>query len=216
VTIRAVLWDNDGVLVDSESLYLQATRELLDRVGIALDRETFVELSLRQGRSCFVLAERAGLDAGRIEQLRAARDCRYAELLRAGVAVRPGIPTCLSALAGRVRMAVVTSSSADHFELIHARTDLRGYFEFVLTGDETPRHKPHPDPYRMAAARLALDPSECLAIEDTERGLAAAVAAGMRCAVFPHELTRGGDFAAAWRVLADASEVPGLIEVQLS
>jgi HAD superfamily hydrolase (TIGR01509 family) len=211
VTIRAVLWDNDGVLVESEPLYLQATRELLAQVGIALDRETFCELSLRQGRSCFALAEQAGVGGARIEELRAARDRRYAELLRAGVEIRPGIPSCLSSLAGRVRMAVVTSSSADHFELIHTRTDLRGYFEFVLTGEETPRHKPHPDPYRMAAARLGLDPAECLAIEDTERGLASAVAAGLRCAVFPHELTRGGDFAAAWRVLADARELPELI-----
>lgn len=209
--IRAVLWDNDGVLVDSEALYFQASRELLAQAGIELTREAFVELSLRQGRSCFALAEQAGLPAARVESLRSARDRRYADLLRAGVPVRPGVAPCLAALAGRVRMAVVTSSSPDHFELIHARTSLRDYFEFVLTGDETPLHKPHPEPYRMAAARLGLDPAECLAIEDTERGLQSAVAAGMRCAVIPHELTRGGNFASAWRVLDHALEVPDLV-----
>jgi HAD superfamily hydrolase (TIGR01509 family) len=211
VTLRAVLWDNDGVLVETESLYFQATRELLDSAGIELPRDVFIELSLRQGVSCFVLAERAGVPPGEIEALRQARDRRYAELLRAGVALQPGVAPCLAALHGRVRMAVVTSSSADHFELIHARTALRGYFEFVLTGEETPRHKPHPDPYRMAAARLGVDPAECLAIEDTERGLASAVAAGMRCAVIPHALTSGGDFSAAWRVLEHALQVPDLV-----
>jgi HAD superfamily hydrolase (TIGR01509 family) len=207
----AVLWDNDGVLVDTEALYLQASRELLATAGIELSRETFIDLSLRQGRSCFALAEQAGLPPERIETLRLARDRRYADLLRAGVPVRPGVAPCLAALAGRVRMAVVTSASADHFELIHARTSLGGYFEFVLTGDETPLHKPHPEPYRMAAERLGVDPAECLAIEDTERGLRSAVAAGMRCAVIPHELTRGGDFSAAWRVLEHALQVPELV-----
>jgi HAD superfamily hydrolase (TIGR01509 family) len=211
VKVRAVLWDNDGVLVDSELLYFQASRELLAQAGIPLSRETFIDLSLRQGRSCFALAEQAGISAQRIESLRAARDLRYAELLRAGVPVRPGVSPCLAALAGRVRMAVVTSASPEHFELIHARTALRDYFEFVLTGDETPLHKPHPEPYRMAAARLGVEPAECLAIEDTERGLQSAVAAGMRCAIIPHELTRGGDFASAWRVLEHALEVPDLV-----
>jgi HAD superfamily hydrolase (TIGR01509 family) len=216
VNFRAVLWDNDGVLVESEPLYFQATRESLGSAGIALSREAFIELSLRQGISCFVLAERAGLARGEIEALQRARDRRYEQLLRAGVALQPGIAPCLAALHGRVRMAVVTSSSVDHFELIHARTSLRDYFEFVLTGEETPRHKPHPDPYRMAAARLGIDPAECLAIEDTERGLASAVAAGMRCAVIPHELTSGGDFSAAWRVLEHALEVPDLVGPLLS
>ena len=197
-------------LVESEPLYFQATRELLAQAGIELSRETFIDLSLRQGRSCFALAEPAH-SPGQIESLRLARDRRYAELLAAGVPVRPGVGECLSALAGRVRMAVVTSSSPDHFELIHARTSLRSHFEFVLTGDETPLHKPHPAPYRMAAERLGLDPAECLAIEDTERGLQSAVAAGMRCAVIPHELTRGGSFASAWRVLAHALEVRDLV-----
>jgi HAD superfamily hydrolase (TIGR01509 family) len=210
--IRAVLWDNDGVLVESEPLYFQATRELLDRAGIALSREAFIEISLRQGRSCFALAEQAGLALERIEALRLERDRRYAELLAAGVVVRPGVGECLARLAGRVRMAVVTSSSPDHFALIHARTSFRPFFEFVLTGEDTPRHKPHPDPYLLAAARLGLEPAECLAIEDTERGLQSAVAAGMRCAVIPHDLTLGGDFAAAWQVLEHARLVPGLVE----
>jgi HAD superfamily hydrolase (TIGR01509 family) len=212
VTVRALLWDNDGVLVDTEGLYFQATRELLSAVGIALERDAYVELSLRRGLSCFVLAEQAGLPPEQIDALRAARDHRYEALLRNGVPLRAGVEASLAALHGRVRMAVVTSTSPDHFALIHAGTRLQRYFEFVLTGADTPRHKPHPEPYLLAAARLGIAPEECLAIEDTERGLESAVAAGMRCAVIPHELTAGGDFSAAWRVLESASQVPELIE----
>jgi HAD superfamily hydrolase (TIGR01509 family) len=207
-----LLWDNDGVLVDTEALYLQATRELLATVGIALERDAYVELSLRRGLSCFVLAEQAGLPLERIEALRAARDRRYEVLLRNGAPVCAGVEASLAALHGRVRMAVVTSTRPDHFALIHASTKLPRYFEFVLTGEDTVHHKPHPEPYLRAAARLGVAPEECLAIEDTERGLESAVAAGMRCAVIPHELTAGGDFSAAWRVLDSASQVPELIE----
>jgi HAD superfamily hydrolase (TIGR01509 family) len=211
LSIRAILWDNDGVLVDSEALYFRASREVLASAGVELDRDTFADLSLRQGVSCFVLAEQAGFPLERIRALHALRNQRYAELLRAGVPVRAGVEASLAALHGRVRMAVVTSSSPDHFQLIHARTALTPYFEFVLTGDDTPLHKPHPEPYRLAAARLGLEPGECLAIEDTERGLASAVAAGMRCAVIPHELSERGDFSRAWRILESAAGVPGLI-----
>ena len=210
--IAALLWDNDGVLVDTEALYFQATRELLGEAGLELNRELYREISLRQGRSCFDLALDAGLDPERVERLRLRRNDRYTDLLAAGVTVRPGIRDCLDALHGRFPMAIVTSSRLDHFEVAHSRTGLLRYFEFTLTPADYRRHKPHPDPYRTAAERLGVAPGRCLAIEDTERGLHSAVAAGMRCLVFPHELTRDGDFSAARRVVHSAGEIVSAID----
>jgi HAD superfamily hydrolase (TIGR01509 family) len=211
--IGAVFWDNDGVLVDSEKLYLQASRELLREAGIELTHEQFLELSLRQGRSVFVLATEAGVAPERVEALREQRNRRYAELLRGGVEVMPGVRDALQRLRGQVDMAIVTSSQPDHFELIHARTELLEHFEFVLTGADFTRFKPHPEPYLMAAERLGLAPEQCLVIEDTRRGLTSALAAGMRCAVIPHALTRDEDFSGAWQVLQSADQVPPLLEV---
>jgi HAD superfamily hydrolase (TIGR01509 family) len=109
-------------------------------------------------------------------------------------------------------MGIVTSSRRDHFELIHARCDLLGYFDFVLTSDELPRVKPHADPYLMAVARSGLTAGECVAVEDSERGLEAASAAGIRCVMIPTPLTRGGNFAAAARVVDRISDVPAALE----
>jgi transcriptional regulator with XRE-family HTH domain len=135
--LKAIFWDNDGVLVDTEGLYFEATRATLARAGFALTSAHYADLSLRQGRSVFELV-RDAFDAPAIEILRAARNARYAELLAAGVPALDGVEAVLGALHGRLSMGVVTSSNPEHFEIIHRTTGLLGYFDFVL-----PRHGAH-------------------------------------------------------------------------
>lgn len=210
--IEAILWDNDGVLVDTEPLYLRANREILAEIGIEIDDDAYRELSLKQGRSVFSLAEARGMSAGGVASLKARRDDRYASLIDDGVEILDGIPECLASLRGRVRMAIVTSSTRRHFDRIHVQTGLLEYFEFSVAAGDYERHKPHPDPYLMGAERLGLPPDRCLAIEDTERGLVSAAAAGMPCLVIPRPLSRDGDFGAAHSVLEGASDVVGAFD----
>jgi HAD superfamily hydrolase (TIGR01509 family) len=205
--IQAILWDNDGTLVDTEPLYFQATREALAAVGVELTEQLYVRISLGEGRSMFDLAIERGVSAGDVERLREERNARYAELLDAGVPVRPGICECLSALAGQVRMGIVTSSMRDHFTRMHAETALLSYFDFVLTREDFERTKPAPDSYLTAAARHALDPARCLAIEDSLRGVVAAKRAGMQCWVLPTSLMPPAGFPEADRVLSSAREL---------
>ena len=208
-----VLFDNDGVLVDTEPLFLRATQELLATVGVALEAEVYREISLVRGESVFDLAQAKGVSAGAIRELRARRDARYAELIRSGVEVLPGVRSTLQRLRGVRRLAIVTSSGRSHFEDIHRQTDLLGHFEFVLTEGDYERHKPHPDPYLAAAVRFGVEPERCLVIEDTQRGLAAAHAAGMRCIVIPQALSRGSDFRRAERVLDSMEQLVDLLEL---
>jgi len=210
--LDAILFDNDGVLVDTEPLFLRATRELLATVGIAVDAEVYRQVCLVRGASVFDLAAERGLAADEILALRERRDARYAELIDAGVDVLPGVRATLAGLHGRRPLAIVTSSGREHFAQIHRRTQLLGHFELVLTDGDYARHKPHPDPYLAAAARLGVRPERCLVLEDTERGLAAAVAAGMRCIAIPHALSRGSDFGRAERVLGSMEELLASIE----
>jgi HAD superfamily hydrolase (TIGR01509 family) len=212
--VKAIFWDNDGVLVDSEPLYFETTREAMAELGVELTLADFAELSLRTGASAFDVATSRGISPERIEAARLRRNARYGERL-AGVELIPGVREALAALHGRVPMAVVTSSRRVHFEIQHARTGARPFFEFVLTKEDFTRFKPDPQPYLMAAARLGVVPGDCLVVEDSERGLRAAVAAGMRCAVVPSALSPGADFSTAVRVLGDVRQVPALFE-QLS
>jgi len=208
---RALLWDNDGVLVDTESLFFQATGEVLGRFDVELTEEVYVDYAMRRGRSLFELIEDRVGDADEVKRIRATRDARYAELIGQGVRVLEGVQEALAALYGQLPMAIVTSSGRAHFDQIHRPLGLLRHFEFALAGGDYARHKPEPDPYLAAAERLGLAPEDCMAVEDSERGLSAAVAAGMRCLVVPTPLSRDGDFGRAHRVLEHAGEVPDAV-----
>ena len=204
---RAIFWDNDGVLVETEHLYFQATQESLASIGIELTRDDYIALFLVAGRGAWHVAEQRGVSPSEIERLRNERNARYSELLAQAPRLAVGVTEVLEALHGRYVMGVVTSSRKDHFDVIHRDTGLLKYFDFVLTASDVTRVKPDPEPYLRAVARSGVPAEACVAIEDSTRGLESARAAGIRCIVVPTALTRQSDFAAADRVLGSIGEL---------
>lgn len=204
---RAILWDNDGVLVDTERWYFQATREVMAEVGIELTPALYFEHFLASSGGTWHLAAARGLSEAEIDALRAKRNRKYLHHLDTEALPIPGVQETLEALRPHFRMAIVTSSRRDHFEAIHRRTGFLPFFDFALTHDDYTNSKPDPEPYRRAIERMGLPASECLAIEDAPRGLAAARAAGLDCWVIPTELSRAADFSRATRVLGSVHEV---------
>jgi len=208
---KAIFWDNDGILVDTEFLYFEATRDVMATAGIDLTEALYKDLFLIQGRGAWHLAEERGLDPETIEQLRRQRNELYGERLARESRVIDGIVTVLDALHGKYMMGVVTSSRKDHFDVIHRQTGLLRYFDFVLTASDYRRVKPDAEPYLRAVERSGLPREACVAIEDSERGLESARRAGVRCIVVPTALTAGTAFAGAHKVLGSIREVPEAI-----
>jgi HAD superfamily hydrolase (TIGR01509 family) len=208
--IDAILWDNDGVLVDTEGLYFRATRETLARAGAKLSREQFIDFSLRRGQNVWevLLPKLAPAD---IAALRRERYLLFSELLGVEPSVIPGALEAVRATRARFRMAVVTSSHREHFDLAHRHSGMTEMFETIVAREDYRDSKPDPAPYLTALARLGLAAERCIAIEDSERGLAAAIAAGVRCVVIPNELTRAGDFRQAAAILDSIAEVPAAL-----
>jgi HAD superfamily hydrolase (TIGR01509 family) len=204
---KAIFWDNDGVLVETEHLYFQATQQVLASVGIPLTQEQYLELFLVQGRGAWHLAEEHGIGPGDVDHLRNERNALYGDLLAQATRLTPDIVRVLDALHGKYVMGVVTSSRKDHFDLIHRTTGLLKYFEFVLTASDFSRVKPDPEPYLRAVDRSGVGREACVAIEDSERGLESAKRAGISCIVVPTTLTQGGNFAGAQRVLGSIGEI---------
>ena len=204
---KAILWDNDGVLVDTEELYFKATQRILAEVGIPLTESDYIELFLIQGRGAFHLATERGMSVDEVERLRSDRNALYGRWLATETRVMDDVRRVLEALHGRYVMGVVTSSRKDHFDLIHAQTGLLGFFDFVLTAADFRRVKPDPEPYLRAVERSGFPASECLAIEDSARGLEAARAAGVPCVVVPTRLTRGCQFPGAEGILPALNEL---------
>ena len=137
--IRAILWDNDGVLVDTEGLYFQAGHEVLATQGVELTHRDFAEQSLKKGLSVFDFLP--DQNAELIEELRLKRNARYSALLAEGVPIIDGVVETLETFYGRVQMGIVTGSLRDHFDIVHAQTDLLPFFDFVLAREDYRRSK---------------------------------------------------------------------------
>ena len=209
--VDAIYWDNDGVLVDTEHIYFECTRDVMATCGIELTPEQYVEHFLVQGQGTWHIAARHGATPIDIERLRADRNALYSRRLAEAPRTMPGIAEVLDSLHGRYTMGIVTSSRRDHFDVIHQSTGLLKYFDFVVTADDVTRTKPAAEPYLRAIQRTGGNPARGIAIEDSERGLIAATAAGVRCVVVPSGMNTGRAFPAARKVLSSVSEIPAAI-----
>ena len=180
----AVLWDMDGTLVDTEPYWLTAEEELIAAWGGVWTREDGLQL-VGSGleRSALIFQSR-GVDLSVSEIIDLLTDRVMAQISEA-VPWRPGVRELLLELkeAG-IPMAVVTMSVRRMAE--HVVNSL-GFdaFTTIVSGDEVAEPKPHPDPYLTAALRLGVDPRHCVAIEDSEPGVASAVAAGATTIAVP-------------------------------
>jgi HAD superfamily hydrolase (TIGR01509 family) len=205
--IKAVLWDNDGVLVDTETLFFDITRQAFAELGVSLTKEVWGRRYLSDGRPSREMAAELGADPARIVPVLEARNQQYRRILAEPPVVRPRVRETLSALAETVRLAIVTGCDREQLELVHRSTNLLGFFEVIVTSDDCTHAKPHPELYLTTLKALNLPANECFAIEDSPRGLASARAAGVACVAVPTELTAGLDFEGAISIEKDVSGV---------
>jgi HAD superfamily hydrolase (TIGR01509 family) len=205
-----LLWDHDGVLVDTERWYFHATREVLSRIGIDLSQKQYLEF-MAVGRSCWDFARASGQSEASIDEHRKLRDELYQQLLRSRDIEIEGVVDVLDQLESRYRMAIVTTARRADFDVIHQNRDLLRYFEFVLTIEDYPHSKPAPDPYLFALHRFRARPEQTLVLEDSSRGLSSAVAAGLSCIVIKNEFTASQDFSSALYVLDSVRQLPEIL-----
>ena len=205
-----ILWDHDGVLVDTERWFFVATRDVLSGVDIDLSQETYLEYMTR-GQSCWDLCRDRGLSDEEVSRHRGLRDSIYQEHLRTQEIEVDGVTEVLSTLSMSFEMAVVTTARREDFQLIHQSRDLLGFFRFVLTIEDYRRPKPHPDPYLAGLERFGARPDQTVAIEDSARGLGSTLAAGLDCIVVRTPFTASQDFSGAWRVVDSIRQVPGIV-----
>ena len=207
---KYILWDNDGVLVNTEQWYFAATREALAELGVQLPIDAYQQIMI-QGRSSWELAAQAGVDPQQIKDGQDLRDELYRTYLRNNDLRIEGVFEVLSELAQHYQMAIVTTCRRDDFELIHSNLDLLQFMQFVLTREDYAESKPHPEPYLTALQKFSATSSQALVVEDSERGLRAAQAAAIDCAVVDYHFTRGHDFSAAQYRLQTLKELLQLL-----
>ena len=205
-----ILWDNDGVLVDTEQWYFAATREALAELGVDLPMDTYQQIMI-QGRSSWELALQAGVHPDRVQHGQERRDALYRDHLRTENLRIEGVLEVLAELAQHDQKANVTTIKRRDFEMIHRNPDLLQFMQFVLVREDYVESKPHPEPYLTALHKFSATPQQALVIEDSERGLRAARAAGIDCAVVDYHFTRSHDFSAAQYRLHKLAQLPQLL-----
>ncbi len=211
MTIRFVLWDNDGVLVDTEEGYYLATRRALAEIGIVLDLDVYQRLRA-VGTTTWTLAEQAGIDAQTIRKQRDLRDAYYQDFIRSGQLEVAGVVDVIASMTASYRMAIVTGAKRRDFELIHRERRIVRHMEFVLAREDYKTGKPAPDSYLAALERFGAAPAESVVIEDSQQGLDAARAAGLRCLIVRNGFFGSShDFGGASRVLGSVADVPDVI-----
>ena len=207
-TSRAVIFDMDGVLADTEPIYMEINRDLLSGLGITLPLEhllPYVGIPARQMwsdlRTRFELqqplSELIGLEKDRqVQQLRGMKQ----------IPEVPGVRQLLEELRQmEVPMAVASSSSREIVELILSKATIRGFFMAVVNGQDVSQAKPAPDIFLRAAERLGVEPRNCVVIEDSPPGVKGARNAGMISIGFVNTNSGKLDLSGADLILQDFS-----------
>ena len=204
---KIILFDHDGVLVNTEHWYYMANKRALAELEIDLPLPAYLEL-MADGTKVWTLAQAVGVDDQRIAAARARRDNYYQQYLLTEDIEIGGVTETLKELSSICRMAIVTTSRRVDFELIHRDRQIIDYMDFVLTVEDYPRAKPHPDPYLSALHRFQASADQAIVVEDSARGLKSAVAAGVDCIVVHNDFTASHDLSAAILKIGDFRELP--------
>jgi HAD superfamily hydrolase (TIGR01509 family) len=187
MALRAVIFDFDGVLVNSEPLHFRTLREILLPEGISIDEDEYLHHYLAyDDRGAIRLAlERHGIpfDSERVDRI-AERKAAIFDAAAAEVPLFPGVRELLDGLAAEMPLAIASGALHGEIETILSSGGLLPVFHVIVGADDVTQGKPHPEPYLTAMAGLEphapqLRPEECLVFEDSMPGIAAARAAGM-------------------------------------
>jgi HAD superfamily hydrolase (TIGR01509 family) len=216
VSQKAIIFDLDGVLIDSERLQYKAYSTVLASFGVHVTEAEYAAhwITAGHGAEYAVTTYELPVDAAELRRL---KNPVYHEMLRQDPVLMPGADAALARLGAHCALALATNSNRQDVGFVLDYFDLRRSFAVVVTREDYDLAKPNPDAYLRAAARLGVAPPSCVVVEDSYRGILAAHRAGAVALAIPNTFTLGSDFSLAATVLHSLDELTlDLVENLLS
>lgn len=206
--LKAIIFDMDGLMVDTEPLARQAWDTVLSTFGHRLTDEIYLQMIGRRSRESVQIAWNAYQPPISAEELLARKTAVFETHLAQGIPIMPGLLELHTEIARRhLPWAVATSSPRHHAQTILTQLGLIHTCRAIAAGDEVQHGKPAPDIYLLAAQRLGIAPQDCLALEDSVPGSQAAVAAGMTTIAIPNGDTQASRFPHVHHILPSLHDV---------
>jgi HAD superfamily hydrolase (TIGR01509 family) len=197
-TPRAVVFDLDGLMFNTEELYQEVGSKLLRRRGHVFTQDLLDRMMGRPSHVALQIMIDTHTLRATVEELLAETDEIFPEILRTRLAPMPGLVELMGALEQHgIPKGIATSSRRSFVEHVLGVFGYQPRFSPILTSEDITHGKPHPEIYLKAADRLGIEPGETVVLEDSENGCKAAVAAGTITVAVPGEHSRRHDFAGA-------------------
>jgi HAD superfamily hydrolase (TIGR01509 family) len=201
--LSALIFDMDGLMVDTERLYFASERDVAARFGKEVkDGVLWKMMGRKPVESMRIFAADLGLPAAP-EKLLEMRDEIMRRKLREDLRPMPGLERIVGDFHGILKLAVATGATREFLDIVMDRLGLRDRFDVLQPSDDIVKGKPDPEIYVRTCSRLALPPGECAVLEDSENGVVAAKAAGCRVIAVPSQYSRTHDFSRADFVAPD-------------
>lgn len=216
--LKAIIFDLEGTLVETESLHYKAHKRALADYGIRISEEDYIKEGAYKKPETFYFAMsdkyKVFLSETGIRKVGEKKQKYYLDFL-ARIKLYPGTRSLLKHLQHDFALAIASSTSKKIISTILSSTQIANLFAVVVSGHDVKRNKPFPDIYLEAAKKLKILPERCMAVEDSEVGVLSAKSAGMTCVAIPNTYTKPQNFSKADIVLGDINEIKSYLSNHL-
>lgn len=210
---QALIFDLDGLLIDSETIYRKISYKMAADLGKQLHDGIWVK---QMGRSPIeslgIFREELGITSHTARELVDLRNLLLLDGFRNELQIMPGALEIIQAFHGRMRMAIATGSPRMLMDVAILQLGLARYFEYMLPSDEIMKGKPDPEIYLSTIQALGLHPGDCIVLEDSSNGALSGHRAGCYVIAVPSDYTRNQDFSFADYVAKDLFDAMQVIE----
>jgi len=198
--LKAILFDFDGTLVDSEPLHFQMWQQLLAKYGVELTEQQYKDhyAGVPTTLNAVDMISRFKLSIPANSLASAKKELTRSIISKSGFPLMPDVREILAQLTRYdLKLGIVTGAAKSNVHATIKAHSLEKYFSIIVSGEDVSRNKPAPDCYLLAMSQMGISERDCLAFEDTELGLAAASSAGIMCLAIPTALSSHHDFSNA-------------------